>query len=159
MSVDRKFLVVSDESDECASAARFAGMRAKVVGAGLVILRVARGSGFGHWRGLDEEMGREAREAAMIEARRLAEDVEAYCGQSSEIVIKDGDALDAIRGLTASDPTIKVLVLGSGTGRKGPGPLVTRLGRGKPLADRPLAVTVVPGQLNDEELAEMGGMT
>jgi hypothetical protein len=48
-------------------------------------------------------------------------------------------------------------VLAAGTGR-GPGPLVSRLAKGKRLAARPIAVTVVPGDVTDAQLDEIGGL-
>jgi hypothetical protein len=50
-------------------------------------------------------------------------------------------------------------VLAAGAGRLGPGPLVSRLAKGKPLAARPIAVTVIPGNLTDKQLEEIGGLT
>ena len=155
---NRKFLVISDETLEAEAAAMFAGMRAAAVGVGLVILRVARVSGFGHWRGLDEEMRTEARDSALFEARALAEKVAARTGVEAEIVIKEGEPVAAIHETVKQDDAIKVLVLTAGHGRRGPGPLVSRIGKGRPLAGRPIAITVVPGGLNDEEMDEMGGL-
>ena len=56
----RKFLAVSDETEECVSALLFAAMRAKAVGAGIVILRCARVPGLGGWVGLDREISQDA---------------------------------------------------------------------------------------------------
>lgn len=158
MSQPRKFLVVADDTDESESAALFAGMRATAVGAGLVILRLARPSGFGHWRGLDEEMRSEARDSAMIEARQLAAKVAERTGATAEIVVREGEPVSAIGDTVKGDDAIKVLVLAAGHGRGGPGPLVSRIGKGKPIAGRPIAITVVPGNLTEEQLNEMGGL-
>ena len=157
MSANRKFLVVSDNTEECEAAAMYAAMRVKAVGAGLVIMRVARVPGIGHWRGLDEAMRTEARDAALFELRAMAERVKARVGIEPEIVIREGQAVPAIHDVVGADPAIKVLVLAAGHGKSGPGPLVSRIGKGKPLAERPLAITVVPGNLSDLELREMGG--
>jgi hypothetical protein len=72
-------------------------------------------------------------------------------------VISEEDPVDAIRKLIDADPAIKVLVLAAGSGR-GPGPLVSRLAKGKRLASRPIAVTVIPGDLSDAQLDEIGGL-
>ena len=158
MNEHRRFLIVFDNTHECETAAMFAAMRAHAVGAGLVILRTAQTAGFAHWRGLDEEMQAEARDAALFEARALAERIQAKTGIDPEIVIRDGQAVAAIADVVDDDPAIKVLVLASGSEKnRGPGPLVTRMAKGKPLANRPLAVTVVPGRLTENELNEMGG--
>ena len=82
----------------------------------------------------------------------------ARTGVEAEIVIKEGEPVAAIHETVKQDDAIKVLVLAAGHGRRGPGPLVSRIGKGRPLAGRPIAITVVPGGLNDEEMDEMGGL-
>ena len=49
------------------------------------------------------------------------------------------------------------LILAAAPGWR-PGPLVSRLAKGKPVSSRPIAVTVIPGKLTDEQLQEIGGM-
>ncbi len=158
MSTARKFLTIADDTAECESAVMFAGMRAHAVGAGLVILRVAQTNGFGHWRGLDEEMRGEARDRALLDARQLAARVLERTGAEAEIVIREGEPVAAIHDTVKSDDAIKVIVLAAGQSRRGPGPLVSRIGKGRPLAGRPVAITVVPGDLTEEQLDEMGGL-
>ena len=48
------------------------------------------------------------------------------------------------------DPEVGVLVLGAGTEKKGPGPLVTQLSRSS--GTLPVPVTIVPGDLSKEKL-------
>lgn len=156
--LSRKFLAISDETEECISALVFAGMRAKAVGAGLVILRCARAPGGGGWIGLDRDINQDAIDAARLKAVQHADQVEARTGVTSELIVSDDEAVDAIRKLVDGDPTIKVLILAAGSGRWGPGPLVSRLAKGKPLAARPIAVTVIPGDLSDKQLNEIGGL-
>ena len=62
----------------------------------------------------------------------------------------------AIRKLVDRDPSIKVLILAASMGRS-PGPLVSRLAKGKRIAARPIAVTVIPGDVTDAQLGEIGG--
>lgn len=156
--LSRKFLAVSDETEECISALVFAGMRAKAVGAGLVILRCARASGGGGWIGLDRDINQDAIDAARLKAVQHADQVEARTSVKPELIVSDDEAVDAIRKLVDGDPAIKVLILAAGSGRWGPGPLVSRLAKGKPLAARPIAVTVIPGDLSDKQLDEIGGL-
>jgi hypothetical protein len=155
--VSRKFLAVSDETEECISALCFAGMRAKAVGAGLVILRCARVPGTGGWLGLDKDISQDAIDAARLMANGHAEIVEKRTGIKAEVIIDDDEPIDAIRKLVDGDLAIKSLVLAAGLGRS-PGPLVSRLAKGKPIAERPIAVTVIPGGLSDKDLDEMGGL-
>jgi len=153
----RKFLAVSDESEESLSALIFAAMRAKAVGAGLVFLRCARVPGVGGWIGLDKDISQDAIDTARLKAIEHAKLVEARVGIAAEIIVEDDEPVDAIRKLVARDAAIKSLVLAAGSGRRGPGPLVSRLARGHALSERPIAVTVIPGGLSDRQLAEMGG--
>jgi hypothetical protein len=155
--LQRKFLVVSDDTPECMTAAIFAGLRARAVHAGLVLLRCARAPAMGGWIGLDRDINQDALDSARLKAVQHADQVEARTGVASEIIVSDEDPIDAIRDLVEKDPAIKTLVLAAGTGRWGPGPLVSRLGKGKTLTVRPIAVTVIPGELNDAQLNEMGG--
>ena len=155
----RKFLAVSDETEECLTALIFAGMRAKAVGAGLVILRCARSPGMGGWIGLDRDISQDAIDAARIKVTQHADAVEARTGVKPEIVVVEEEPIDAIRKLVDEEISIKVLILAAGSGRMGPGPLVSRLVKGKPIAGRPIAVTVIPGDLTDKQLDEIGGLT
>jgi hypothetical protein len=157
--LSRKFLAVSDETEESLSALLFAAMRSKAVGAGLVILRCARMPGLGGWVGLDKDISQDAIDAARVKAKQHADQVETRTQVKAEFVISDEDPIDAIRKLVEGDPAIKSLVLAAGAGRLGPGPLVSRLAKGKPLAARPIAVTVIPGNLTDKQLEEIGGLT
>jgi len=157
-SVSRKFLAVSDETEECVSALLFAAMRAKAVGAGLVMLRCARVPGLGGWVGLDREISQDAIDSARLKAVGHANLVEDKVGLKAEIVISEEEPVDAIRKLVVDDPAIKVLILAAAPGWR-PGPLVSRLAKGKPIASRPIAVTVIPGGLSDEQLTEIGGFS
>ena len=154
----RKFLAVSDDTEECLTAMTFAAMRARAVGAGLALLRCARTPGPAGWIGLDRAMTQDAVDSARIKLNQHAQEIEARTGVSAELIVSPEEPLDAIRQLVEGDAAIKTLVLAAGASRWGPGPLVSRLARGRALADRPLAVTVIPGRLSDAQLAEMGGL-
>ncbi|ACT60760.1 universal stress protein [Hirschia baltica] len=157
MALTRKFLTLADDTQECFSAILFAAMRAKRVGAGLVIMRAVQVSGMGHWRGLDEDMRTEAMDNALAEVKSIARLIKDRIDIEAEIIVEIGKPEQAISRITNKDKTIKVIVLGSGSGRAGPGPLVSRIGRGKALTERPVAITIIPGNLTDDELDEMGG--
>lgn len=156
-NLSRKFLAVSDETEECISALLFAGMRAKAVSAGLVILRCARVPGLGGWVGLDKDISQDAIDSARLKAVQHADIVESKVGIKAELVVSDDDPVDAIRTLVSKDTAIKTLILAAAPGWR-PGPLVSRLAKGKPVASRPIAVTVIPGNLTEEQLQEIGGL-
>jgi hypothetical protein len=135
----------------------FAAMRAKAVGAGLIILRCAESPGLGGWIGLDRDISQDAMDSARLKATRHADAVAARVGMKAELVISEDEPVDAIRKLVDADGSIKVLILAAGSGRS-PGPLVSRLAKGKRIAARPIAVTVIPGDLSDAQLDEIGGL-
>lgn len=155
--MSRKFLAVSDETEECISALVFAGMRAKAVGAGVVVLRCARVPGLGGWVGLDKDISQDAIDSARLKAVQHVDIIESKVGIKAEIVISEDEPVDAIRALVKKDLAIKTLILAAASGWR-PGPLVSRLAKGKPVANRPIAVTVIPGNLTDAQLQEIGGM-
>jgi nucleotide-binding universal stress UspA family protein len=65
-------------------------------------------------------------------------------------VVRDGEKAEEILNLIEADEDIAVLVLAAGTGKEGPGPLVSNLG--KTVANFPIPVAIVPGHLSDEDL-------
>ena len=155
--ISRKFLAVSDETEECLKAMVYAAMRAKAVGSGLIILRCAESPGLGGWIGLDKDISQDALDSARLKATKHADAVETRVGVKAELVISDEEPVDAIRKLVEADKTIRMLILAAGAGRS-PGPLVSRLAKGKRIAARPIAVTVIPGDLTDAQLDEIGGL-
>lgn len=155
--LSRKFLAISDETPECMTGLLYAALRARALRGGVVILRVARSPGLGGWIGLDKEISQDAIDSARLLATQHADKVEEKTGVTPEVIVLEEEPADAIRKVVDGDPAIKVLVLASGFGRGGPGPLVSRLAKGKPLASRPIVVQVVPGDVSDEQLNEIAG--
>ena len=152
----RKFLVVVDDSAEFGAALRYASRRARSTGGRVAMLRVIAPPAFEHWSGVREEMERQQREEAEGLLRRLADEVAAVSGEPPEFLIQEGDAKAAIKAVVAADPDIKILVLASAAGGKGPGPLVAAVAKeGAGFSGRKLPVTVVPGDLTDEELDDL----
>ena len=67
-----------------------------------------------------------------------------------EIVIREGSRTEEITQLVEEDEDIAILVLAAGTSSDGAGPLVSHMaGRAGTF---PIPVTIVPGQLGDEEI-------
>lgn len=147
----RKFLVVVDDTPECRKALRFAWRRAQRTGAGVTLLRVIDPVDFQHWLSVEERMREEAREEAEELLQKLAVEVQQQSTILPELVVREGAVRDAVVKLIDDDKTIRILVLGAGTGSEGPGPLVTQLA-GKMSGALRVPVTVVPGNLSDEQL-------
>jgi hypothetical protein len=68
-------------------------------------------------------------------------------------VIREGEPVPEILGMIREDPEIGVLVLGAGSGKGGPGPLVTQLTKAS--GTLPVPITIVPGELSKERLQEI----
>ncbi len=146
----RKFLVVLDDSRECLNAMRFAAMRAARTGGGVAILSVIPPDEFNHWIGVGDIMREEARERIVAHFEVFAKWMRDKQGIDPELVIREGEPVQEIIEQVKDDPDIGVLVLGAGTDKKGPGPLVSQLSRSS--GSLPIPITIVPGDMTKERL-------
>ncbi|MEM1077327.1 MAG: universal stress protein [Pseudomonadota bacterium] len=146
----RKFLVVLDDSRECLNAMRFAAMRAASTGGGVQILSVIPPDEFNHWIGVGEVMREESRERIVAHFEVFAKWMRDKQSIDPELVIREGEPVDEILGQITTDREIGVLVLGAGTDRKGPGPLVSALVKSS--GTLPVPLTIVPGELSKDQL-------
>jgi len=153
----RKFLVIADDSPEFQAALRFACRRARSTGGHVALLRVIEPAVFEHWSGVREEIERQERAEAESVLQKLAEFVIAETGQPPEFIIKHAEnTRAALKAVISEDPAIKILVLAASVGGRGPGPLVSSIAReGVKWGARKVPVTVVPGDLTDEEIADL----
>ena len=146
----RKFMVVLDDSRECLNAMRFAAMRASHTGGGVAILSVIPPDEFNHWIGVGNVMREEARERIHAHFEVFAKWMRDKQNIDPELVIREGQPVDEIIAQVRDDREIGVLVLGAGTDKKGPGPLVTQLTRSSGCL--PIPITIVPGNLSKQQL-------
>jgi nucleotide-binding universal stress UspA family protein len=146
----RKFLVVLDNTTECLNAMRFAALRAAHTGGGVTILAVIPPEEFNHWIGVADIMREEARERIEAHFDIFKKRMEKEEGVSPELVIREGKVEAEIIDYVQDTPEIGVLVLGAGTGKEGPGPLVTYVLRNS--GTLPIPVTVVPGGMSKEAI-------
>ena len=146
----RKFLVVLDDSRECLNAMRFAAMRAAHTQGGVEILAVIPPEEFNLWIGVADIMREEARERIHAHFEVFAKWMRDRQGIDPELVIREGEPVTEILAQIDEDPEVGVLVLGAGTDKKGPGPLVTKLSHNS--GNLPIPVTIVPGDLSKERL-------
>ena len=147
----RKFLVVLDDSHECLNAMRFAAMRAKNTGGGVTVLSVIQPEEFNHWIGVGERMREEARERIEAHFEVFAKWMRDRQNIEPNLIIREGQPVDEIMAHVSEDAEIGVLVLGAGSGKKGPGPLVTQLTRNA--GALPIPITIVPGDLSKDKLS------
>ena len=146
----RKFLVVLDDSRECLNAMRFAALRAAHTGAGVQILSVIPPEEFQHWIGVADIMRQEARERIVAHFEVFAKWMRDRQGIDPELVIREGEPVSEILDQIREDAQIGVLVLGAGTDKSGPGPLVTQMTRNS--GTLPIPITIVPGEMSKERL-------
>lgn len=146
----RKFLVVLDDSRECLNAMRFAAMRAAKTGGGVQILSIIPPDEFQHWIGVGNIMREEARERIHAHFEVFAKWMRDKQGVDPELVIREGEAVPQILAQIREDQEVGVLVLGAGTDKGGPGPLVTQLSKSS--GTLPVPITIVPGELSKERL-------
>ncbi len=146
----RKFLVVLDDSRECLNAMRFAALRAAHTGAGVTILSIIAPEEFQGLFGVADIMRAEARERIEAHYEVFAKWMRDRQGINPELVIREGEVVKEILSLIGEDAEIGVLVLGAGTEKSGPGPLVTAMTRAA--GTLPIPVTIVPGEISKERL-------
>ncbi|MDR7125960.1 universal stress protein [Pseudotabrizicola sp. 4114] len=146
----RKFLVVLDDSRECLNAMRFAALRAAHTGAGVTILSVIPPEEFQHWMGVADLMRAEARERIEAHFEVFAKWMRDKQGVNPDLVIREGDPVTEILKLVNDTPEIGVLVLGAGSDKSGPGPLVSQMS--KNAGGLPIPITIVPGEMSKERL-------
>jgi nucleotide-binding universal stress UspA family protein len=146
-----KFLAVVDDSEECAKAVRFAARRCARLGASIVLLGVVTPPADETWLGVGDmvQADAEAEAEELIDAAAAA--VRSLAGLEPEKVVRTGIKADEMVKLIEADEDISLLVLAAGTGRDGPGPLVSALA-GKGAGSFPIPVAIVPGHLADEEI-------
>lgn len=150
----RKYLVVIDDTEECDRAVFWAAKRAGRTKSQIVMLRVIETADRNQqWLGVADIMQAEALDAANVVLKKFAARAKKIAGTEPDLVIREGNTSDEIVKLIDEDADIGILVLAAGTGKEGPGPLITNLA--KTVATFPIPVAIVPGQLNDEDLEAM----
>jgi nucleotide-binding universal stress UspA family protein len=114
------------------------------------VLAVIPPEEFNHWIGVSDIMRSEARERIEVHFEVFAKWMRDRQGIDPELVIREGEPIQEILAQVKDDPEIGVLVLGAGTDKKGPGPLVSQLT--KNAGSLPVPMTIVPGDLSKERL-------
>jgi hypothetical protein len=153
----RKFLVIADDTPEFGAALRFACRRARSTGGCVAMLRVIAPAEFEHWSGVRDEIERQERAEAEVLLHGLADQVIAETGLPPEFLIQHAESTRAaVKAVVAADPAIKILILATSVGGRGPGPLVSAIAKdGVGWSGRKLPVTVVPGDLTDAEIEDL----
>jgi nucleotide-binding universal stress UspA family protein len=151
---ERVFLVVVDDSEEMPVALRFACLRARRQGGRIALLYVTERADFQHWASVGDLMRQEAREEGEQLLQKLAGEVYESSGNYPVFYIREGDVREELVTLIEEEPSISILVLAANVGGGGPGPLISYL-LGKKAPQNRIPITIVPGNLSDEELLEI----
>ncbi|HAH10360.1 MAG TPA: universal stress protein UspA [Alphaproteobacteria bacterium] len=147
----RKFLVVVDSTPEHRVALRFAARRALHTDGHVALMTVISPPDQQQWSSVHAIMLEEAYEAAEKILYDAATELYSVCGKFAELVIREGKTRDAVLAQIHEDRDISILVLGAGTGKEGPGMLVSAAAANAKAAF-PIPVTIVPGGLSDSEI-------
>jgi nucleotide-binding universal stress UspA family protein len=148
----RKFLVVIDDTPECDRAVYYGSRRASRTNGKLVMVTVLPvGEVNQQWLGVGDLMRAEAHEEADNRLEHFAQRAKSLAGIVPERIVREGAKAEEVLKVIDDDEDIAVLVLAAGIGKEGPGPLVSLIastGSGS----FPIPITIVPGNLSDEEL-------
>jgi nucleotide-binding universal stress UspA family protein len=150
----RKYLVIIDDTEECDRAVFWAAKRAGRTKSQIIMLRVIETADRNQqWLGVADIMKAEAMEAANAVLDKFAARAKKIAHSAPDRVIREGNTPAEIVKLIEEDADIGILVLAAGTGKEGPGPLISNLA--KTAGAFPIPVAIVPGHLNDEDLEAM----
>lgn len=144
------FLVVVDETEECAKAIRFAALRAQHTGANVMLMHVLKPTAFLQWGGVQKDMDAEAEALAGALLDAKADSVEALTGVRPALKLVSGRSNEAVLDVVTSDRSIRALVLAAAA-RGRPGPLVDFFS-GERAGSLPCMVMIVPGGISDTDL-------
>jgi nucleotide-binding universal stress UspA family protein len=148
----RNFLVVVDETPECDRAVYYGSRRAARTNSNLVMLGVVPlGESNQQWLGVGDLMLQEAHEEVQKRLDHYAARAKNLAGIEPERIVREGAKVDEVMKLIDEDEDIAGLVLAAATGNDGPGPLVSSLAHAGS-GSFPVPITIVPGNLTDEEL-------
>jgi nucleotide-binding universal stress UspA family protein len=150
---DRKLLVIVDESPEVEGALFYAAGRVSHVGGQVLLLYVIEPDNqfWGAVRQVQlDEQTNKARALFRLFRRKLSN--AGYDKIVVEEVIREGKLVDTIQQQIDDDEDIAVLVLGASKEATGPGPLVSALALGATAGKFPIPITIVPGDLNLEQI-------
>ena len=125
----RKFLVVVDTTRESKVAIRYAARRAEHTGGTVALVTVIPPADFQQWAGVERVMREEALEAARQLLEGAAKVVTDLAGLQPELIVREGRTAEQVQAVINEDKAISILVLGAGTSKEGPGPLVSAIAR------------------------------
>jgi nucleotide-binding universal stress UspA family protein len=146
-----KCLVIVDDTAEWDRAVYYASRWAIRGGGGVVMLRIIEIEDQNQqWLGVADIMRAEAHEDANAALDRASGRANGIAAITPERVIREGDPTEQILDVIDQDADIAILVLAANPGAEGPGPLITLMA--KTVGSFPIPVTIVSGDLSDEDI-------
>ena len=146
-----KCLVIVDDTAEWDRAVYYASRWAIRVGGGVVMLRIIETDEQNQqWLGVADIMRAEAQDDANAALDRAAGRANGIAAITPERVIREGEPTEQILDVIDKDVDIAMLVLAANPGAEGPGPIITLMAG--VVGSFPIPVTVVPGELSDEDI-------
>jgi len=145
------YLVVADETDEFGVALRYAARMARANRGHLGILSILNIEDVQEWEKVEAMMRREMRQQAEKFIWSIARKVNELNDMVPALYVQEGPPDEVLINLINEDASIKMLILGGGTGGSGPGPLVSYF-TGKGLGRLRVPVLVVPGHLDPQKI-------
>jgi hypothetical protein len=118
----------------------------------VALLYVIEPSDMQQWMAVETLMREEQRTQAELLLAKLSAEIIEIAGAQPVVYIREGRRRDELLALIDEEPGISILVLAAGTGQEGPGPLITAL-IGKMSGRLRVPITIVPGDLSDEQIA------
>jgi nucleotide-binding universal stress UspA family protein len=144
-----KCLVIVDDTAEWDRAVYYASRWAIRVGGGVVMLRIIETEDQNQqWLGVADIMRAEAQEDANAALDRAAGRANGIAAITPERVIREGDPTDQL--LDVIDKDVDIALLAANPGPEGPGPIITMMA--SVVGSFPIPVTIVPGDLSDEDI-------
>ncbi len=146
-----KCLVIVDDTAEWDRAVYYASRWAVRVGGGVVMLRIIEIEDQNQqWLGVADIMRAEAHEEANAALDRASGRANGIAAITPERAIREGNSTEQLLDVIDQDVDIAMLVLAANPGPEGPGPIITLMA--KMVGTFPIPVTIVPGNLTDEEI-------
>lgn len=148
----RVYLVIMDETEEAATALRFAASRALRTSGQVHLLALVPRQQFVAFGGIQATIEEEARARAEALVTSAAGSLMGDTGKAPVIAVKQGDGVAVIRDYLAQHPEVSALVLGAANGG-GPGPLVSHFAA--MAGHLPCPLYVIPGGLSEAEIERL----
>lgn len=148
----RVYLVIMDETEEAATALRFASSRALRTGGQVHLLALVPRQQFVAFGGIQATIEEEARSRAEALVTSAAGSLLGDGGKAPVIAVKQGEGVAVVRDYLNEHPEVSALVLGAAS-NGGPGPLVSHFVA--TAGQLPCPVYVIPGGLDEAGLERL----